>query len=342
MPRPLVLVVVGVAALALTEAVRAVARLLGRRSPMVAGMGRRAHRSFQFLTVALALDITLRNQGWHGRWPHVAIHLLDILAILSGGWAVATLLFVVQDAALGRQRTDTRDNRMARTVHTRVLLLRRVTVAVVALLAAAGVLGTFREARVLGASALASAVVVAAVVAFAAQTVLGNVIAGLQMAFGKALQLDDVVVVEGEWGRVEEMTLTYVVVHLWDDRRLILPNSYFTTRPFQNWTRELASLVGTVEFELDWSVPAEDMRAELGAILADAGGRWDGRVCVLQVTDAVRGLVRLRALVSAKDAPDLWELRCLVRERLVAWLREHHPHALPRLRTQVPGREGPR
>lgn len=341
MPRPVVLVVAGLATLIVTEVVRWLIRWAGRRSPVLAGMSRRAYRSFQFLAVTLSLDVTLRHQRWHGRWPHVAIHTLDILAIVGGAWAVAILLLVVQDAALGRYRTDFQDNRAARALHTRVQLLRRVTIVVVVALAAAGILGTFRQARVLGASVLASAVVVAAVVAFASQALFGNVVAGLQMAFGKALQLDDVVVVDGEWGRIEEMTLTYVVVHIWDDRRLVLPNSYFTTRPFQNWTRVLSSLIGTVEFELDWSVPVEEMRAELGRTVADGGGRWDGRISVLQVTDALHGLVRLRALVSAKDAPDLWELRCLVRERLICWLHETHPHALPRLRTEFTSTSAP-
>jgi hypothetical protein len=201
-------------------------------------------------------------------------------------------------------------------------------------IAIGAMLMTFREARVVGTSILASAGVVAAVSAFAAQALLGNVLAGLQLAFGKSLRLDDVVVVESEWGRVETITLTYVVVHVWDDRRLIFPTSYFTTTPFQNWTHSESSLLGSIEMETDWTVPVTAMREELRTVLAGTD-LWDKRVDVLQVTDAVGGLVRLRALVSAVDAPTLWDLRCHVRERLVDWLRTEHPGALPRSRIEV-------
>lgn len=182
-----------------------------------------------------------------------------------------------------------------------------------------------------GTSLAAGVVVLAGLVTFAAQALLGNVIAGLQIAFSRELRLDDVVVVEGEWGRIQEMKLTYVVLHIWDDRQLVLPNCYFTTQPFQNWTRDLASLVGTVELDLDWSAPVEQMRAELATILADGNGWWDGRVGKLRVTEGLHGLMRVRAEVSAGDANDMWELRCHVRERLTRWLWEQHRGALPRL-----------
>jgi hypothetical protein len=142
------------------------------------------------------------------------------------------------------------------------------------------------------------------------------------------------VVVQGDWGRVEDITLSYVVVHLWDDRRLVLPTSYFTSNAFENWTRHEAALLGTVELDVDWSVPVEAMREELHRILQSTE-LWDGRVSVLQVTDAVGGFVQVRALVSTADAPTGWDLCCLVRERLVAWLQQNEPRALPRSRTDV-------
>lgn len=156
---------------------------------------------------------------------------------------------------------------------------------------------------------------------------------GLQIAFSDAVRLDDVVIVEDEWGRVEEITLTYVVVHLWDDRRLVMPTSYFMSQPFENWTRQEAALLGTVELDRDWSVPTDAMRTELRDIL-DETELWDGRTCVLQVTDATNALVRVRALVSAKDASTLWDLRCLVRERLVARVLREQPDTVPRIRTE--------
>jgi hypothetical protein len=175
--------------------------------------------------------------------------------------------------------------------------------------------------------------VIGAIAALAAQSLLGNVFAGLQIAFSDAIRLDDVVIVEGEWGRIEDITLTYLVVHIWDDRRLVIPTSHFMSKPFENWTRREAALLGTVEIDVDWAMPVDRMRAELRSAV-ESTDLWDGRVCVLQVTDAVNTLVRVRALVSAVDAPTLFDLRCLVRERLVAWARDEHPYALPRLRSE--------
>jgi small-conductance mechanosensitive channel len=160
------------------------------------------------------------------------------------------------------------------------------------------------------------------------------VFSGLQIAFSDAIRLDDVVIVESEWGRVEEITLTYLVVHLWDDRRLVMPTSYFMSKPYENWTREQAALLGTVELDLDWSVDTEAMRQELEDILTGTE-KWDGRANTLQVTDATNTLVRVRALVSAKDAPTLWDLRCMVRERLVNWVQTHEPDSRPRIRAET-------
>jgi small-conductance mechanosensitive channel len=339
--QPLLVVVACLAVLIAVEILHQILVRVGRHLSPIANLSRRGHRPFQVLLVLLTLDIALRHTDLRGPWRYGLTHGLDIAAIAAGAWLLATLLLIAEDAALERFSTDVQDNRSARTVHTQIQLLRRITVAASVVAAIIISLFTFREARLVGTSLLASAGVVAAVVAFAAQALLGNVFAGLQIAFSESLRLEDVVVVNNEWGRVEEITLTYVVIHIWDDRRLVLPTSYFTTTPFENWTRSQASLLGTVEFELDWSVPVEQMRDQLRVILTESQTLWDGRVSVLQVTDAVRGLVRLRALVSARDAPTLWDLRCLVRERLVGWLRESHPQALPRLRAEVGGEVRP-
>ncbi|WP_374223636.1 mechanosensitive ion channel family protein [Arthrobacter sp. ISL-30] len=164
----------------------------------------------------------------------------------------------------------------------------------------------------------------------AAQTSLVNVFAGVQLAFTDAIRVDDVVVVQKEWGRIEEITLTYVVVHIWDDRRLILPSTYFTTTPFENWTRRQSAVMGTVEFDLDWRAPIEAMRSELRTLLASTE-LWDERVGILQVTDATNGFVRVRILLSAADSASLFDLRCLIREAMVMFLQQH-PEALPHLR----------
>jgi hypothetical protein len=192
---------------------------------------------------------------------------------------------------------------------------------------------TFPAIQALGAGLLASAGLISIVAGLAAQTSLVNVFAGIQLAFTGAIRVDDVVVVQKEWGRIEEITLTYVVVHIWDDRRLILPSTYFTTTPFENWTRRQSEVMGTVEFDLDWRAPVEAMRAELKKVLADTP-LWDNRVGVLQITDATAGFVRVRILVSAADSASLFDLRCLIREELVVFLQQNHPTALPHVRLE--------
>ncbi len=268
-------------------------------------------------------------------------HLLLIALIVVGAWWVGAIAFVLEDSALQRYRMDTADNRHARRVRTQITVLRRLTVAVIVVCAVAGILLTFPAARAAGASLLASAGLISIVAGLAAQTSLANVFAGMQIAFTDAIRVDDVVVLEGEWGRIEEITMTYVVVHLWDDRQLIMPSTYFTTTPFQNWTRRAADLLGTVELDLDFGVPVGPMRAELRRLLG-LTDLWDERVGILQVTDAVGGLVRVRALVSAHDAPTLFDLRCFVREGLVDWLQRAAPRPAAHAARARGGRPGPR
>lgn len=311
-----------------------VLRRLGRRVRIAAGLARRSHRPAQLLAGLTGLWIGLKVFGPHERWTPGVSQVLGLTMIAVGAWFLTSLLLVLEDAALSRYRTDVRDNRVARTVHTQVRLIRRVTAAAVAVLALGAMLLALPGARAAGASVLASAGLVGVVAALAAQSLLGNVLAGLQIAFGQSLRLDDVVIVEEEWGRVEEITLTYVVVRIWDDRRLILPTSYFTTQPFENWTHSGAELIGSVELDVDWLVPVERMRAYLTTVLEDSP-LWDERTNVLQVTEAVGGTVRIRALVSAYDAPTLWDLRCVVRESMVTWLRQHHGDAVPRTRVSM-------
>lgn len=328
---PLALAVFGLAALQIVHVVLVRA---GRQVNLATHLARRTHRPAQVVVVLGALWTGTRLALTDRTWSAPASHLLGLALIGAGAWLVTSLLFVIEDTALAHYRTDVLDNRVARTVHTQVRLIRRVTVAVVVVLTVGSMLLTVPGARTVGTSVLASAGLVGVVAALAAQSVLGNMLAGLQIAFGKSLRLDDVVIVEGEWGRIEEITLTYVVLRIWDDRRLILPTSYFTTKPFENWTRTSAALTGSVELDVDWNVAVPRLRALLTSVL-EASPLWDERTNVLQVTDAVGGLIRVRALVSAHDAPTLWDLRCAVRESLVTWLREHHTEALPRVRNEM-------
>ncbi|SCG61580.1 Small-conductance mechanosensitive channel [Micromonospora echinaurantiaca] len=324
-------------ALTLVEVVHRVIRRLGRRSLLMTELTDHAHRPFQVVATVLAVQFAVRFSTGYAvgtDWRQVLLHLLVLAVIASVAWLVAALLVVVEDTALARFRVDVPDNRHARRVRTQVVMLRRLTIAVIVVLAVGVMLMTFPSVRGIGAGVLTSAGVAGVVAALAAQSLLGNVFAGLQLAFSDAVRLDDVVVVEGEWGRIEELTLTYVVVQIWDDRRLILPTSYFTSTPFQNWTRTEAAVLGTAEFDVDWAIPVQAMREELRR-LVESSDLWDRRVCVLQVTDATGGTITVRALVSAADAGSLWDLRCLVREHLVAWVRDQRPTALPRMRAEV-------
>ena len=330
----LAVVVAAGAALVLVEAIHMVLTRIGKRSTLVADLARTAHRPFRAAVLIFAVQQALRAGVGEFAGRAAVLHLMILAVIASIAWLVGALLLVVEDAALARWRTDVEDNLKARRVKTQVVMLRRVTIAGIVVLAIAVMLMTFPEVRALGATLLASAGLISVIAALAAQSTLGNLIAGLQLAFNDAVRVDDVVVVEKEWGRIEELTLTYVSVQIWDDRRLILPTSYFTTKPFQNWTRTGSAVLGTAEVDVDWSAPVEDLRTELRRV-CEGTELWNGKVCVLQVTEAIGGMVRLRALVSADDAGALWDLRCLVRERLVTWVWEHSQGALPRLRADT-------
>lgn len=304
---------------------------LARRSPVVADISRRGRTPLRALLVLAAVIAVLDAAPAAGAWQGPLVRLLGLALIGTVGWFVAVAVFAAADLALARYDVDVVDNRHARRVRTQISLLRRLAVVVIGVLAAAAMLLTFPSARAAGASILASAGVISLVAGLAAQTSLANVFAGLQLAFTDAIRVDDVVVVEDEWGRIEEITLTYVVVHIWDDRRMVLPSTYFTTTPFENWTRKESAVLGSVELDVDWTMPFDAMRDELDRLLA-GNPLWDRRVGVLQVTDAVGTLIRVRALLSAQDAGALFDLRCQVRESLVTWLQREHGHGLPRLR----------
>jgi small-conductance mechanosensitive channel len=266
----------------------------------------------------------------------VARHLLALVLIASLAWLAAAVLDAVAEVVERRYRIDVPDNLAARQVQTQVQILRRVAWVVVGVVALSAALMTFPGIRRLGVSLFASAGVAGIVVGFAARPTLSNLVAGLQVAITQPIRIDDVVIVEGEWGRIEEIRLTYVVVRIWDERRLVVPTSYFLEQPFQNWTRTSAELLGTAYLYADYTVPVDELRAELHRVLDDTD-LWDGPTWGLQVTDATERTLQLRAVMSAADAGRAWELRCHVREALVAFLQAHHPESLPRLRTELRG-----
>jgi small-conductance mechanosensitive channel len=251
---------------------------------------------------------------------------------------VAFLLYRAIDAAtalvLSRHRIDVDDNLQARAIYTQVVVLKKVAVTIVVIFTLASMLMVFEPVRQFGASILASAGVAGLVVGFAAQKSIATLLAGFQIALTQPIRVDDVVIVEGEWGRIEEITLTYVVVCIWDLRRLVVPITYFIEQPFQNWTRTSADLLGTVELHVDYTVPVEALRTRLTSIL-ESSRHWDRKVNVLQVTDATEQTLVVRALASAANASSCWDLRCEVREKLVAYLRREHPESFPRVRGRL-------
>ena len=263
-------------------------------------------------------------------------HLVGLGLIGTTAWAIVSVTWLADDVILARYSVDELNNLEARAVRTQIAILRRVTVVVVAVITLAIMLLTFPGAQSLGASLLASAGIVGIVVGLAARPVLSNLLAGIQIALTQPIRLDDVVVIDGEWGRIEEITTTYVVVRIWDLRRLIVPLSSVIGQSFENWTRRTANILGTVTIHADYAVPVDEVRSELKRIL-EASGLWDGIAWGLQVTGATDRTVELRALMSAADSSAAWDLRCLVRERLIAFLQAQHPDALPRLRTELGG-----
>ena len=279
--------------------------------------------AFTFPTVA----------GWPNL-PSQVNHGFLIATIILSTWLVSALLGYGLALAVVRYDVAVPDNRNARRAQTQILIVRRLVVVIVVIVGFASVLLTFPGVQALGTSVLASAGVVSIIAGLAAQSTLSNVFAGVQLAFSDAIRVDDVVVVNTEWGRIEEITLTYVVVHIWDDRRLVVPSTYFTSNPFENWTRTSSQLLGEIDFDLDWRVSTAAMRTQLGVILKSTAN-WDGRTQVLQVTDAVGGFVHVRILVSAKDSPTLFDLRCFVREAMVDWVQQQNPQTMPRTRISI-------
>lgn len=267
-------------------------------------------------------------QDLRGVFTHGFVIVLIVLAAYLLTAALAGLEEMVLDRFRGSETSP-----HARRVRTQMQVIRRVGVAVVWVSALAGSLLTFESFRAIGAALFTSAGVLSIIAGLAAQTSLGNLFAGIQIAFTDAVRVGDLVRVGTEFGTIEELTLTYVVVRTWDDRRLIMPSTYFTTTTFENWTRREANLLGTVELDLDYLAPVKALRVELQRIVS-ASDLWDGRTCNMQVTEATDGRIRLRAVVSAASAGNVWDLRCQVREELVDWIQREAPYALIRTRLE--------
>ncbi|HDZ56088.1 MAG TPA: mechanosensitive ion channel [Pseudomonas xinjiangensis] len=258
---------------------------------------------------------------------------LAIIGVFT--WLGLRAVDAIQQAILLQNPVNISNNLRARRIQTQTRVLTRTLSVLVLIIGVAGMLMTFPAARQFGASLLASAGLAGLAVGFAARPVLGNMIAGLQIAITQPIRLDDVVIVEGEWGRIEEITGTYVVVRVWDNRRLVVPLQWFIENPFQNWTRHTSSLLGSVFFWVDYSVPMVPLRQELERLCQSVPELWDGEVCILQVTDCNERAMQVRVLASSGDSSLSWDLRCYLREHLLCYINDNYPGALPKLRALV-------
>jgi hypothetical protein len=264
-------------------------------------------------------------------WLPVAARVLDIALIVIAGWILLVVARVVEQGALRRFPDTGLGDRHSRHARTKITLMRRVTDAITVTIVVAAALWTIPSVREVGVGIFASAGVVGVVFGLAAQTSLSNIFAGLQIAFTDGIRIDDIVEIEGRWGRIEEITLTYVVVRVWDGTSLILPCTYFTTTPFLNWTHQGTSATGTVEIGVDWLVPVDELRTELGRVLATSP-HWNGVTGALHVEDTSGPVVTLVAEVSAVDGDALTPLRRDVREGLMRFIQGQHADMVPRAR----------
>ena len=323
-----------VALLAHSAVARILHRIVDVRHPYLAGVltGTRPLTRLAFLIVALfvALPVAPFEPGVTSGLAH----LLLVVGIVLIGWIAITASHIVAGLYLQRFQLDVDDNLLARKHVTQVRVLQRVVVTLLIIVTVAAALMTFEPVRQYGVSLFASAGVAGLVVGLAARPVLSNLIAGIQIAVTQPIRIEDAVVIENESGRIEEITSTYVVVRLWDMRRMIVPLTYFIEKPFQNWTRESANQISAVHINVDYTTPVDKVRAKAEEIVTTSP-LWDGNLVKLHVTEADAQSMQLRVIASARSSGDAFELRCEIREKLIGFLQSELPQALPRQRQQT-------
>jgi small-conductance mechanosensitive channel len=333
----LILAFAAIIALLLHSAVaKLLQRIVRRRHPYLAGILTGTRRLSQAALVIAALFIALPVAPFAPEIKTSLATALLIAAIVLIGWIAITTSHVLADLYLLQFRLDVADNMLARKHVTQVRVLRRVVDTLLIMVTVGAVLMTFEPVRQFGVSLFASAGVAGLVVGLAARPVLSNLIAGIQLAVTQPIRIDDAIVIENESGNVEEITSTYVVVRLWDLRRMIVPLTYFIEKPFQNWSRESMSLIGTVLIDVDFTTPVDRVRAKAEEI-AKASPLWDGNLIKLQVTDSDAETMALRVIVTARSSGDTFDLRCELREKLIAYLQAELPGSLPRRRQEASG-----
>ncbi len=301
--------------------------------PMLRIIMQRVRKPALAIVLITALGPVLPFVGLPEGYMASAGKAAGILWFLALGWLMVAAVYTVEDLMMLRYDISSADNLKARRVRTQLQLLRRMAIILLMVIDAGLILSLFRDSQIwhYGAGLLASAGLASLVLATAAKSTAENMLAGLQIALTEPIRLDDVVIVEGEWGKIEEITTTYVVVAIWDYRRLVVPLTYFIEKPFQNWTRETANLMGTSFLYVDYSVPVPALRAELTRLL-EGQAQWDRKVVACQVTNLSEQTMEVRCLMSARNAPDLFDLRCIVREGMIEFLQKQYPEAFPRTR----------
>ena len=292
-------------------------------------LGKPARAIFLLTCALLALPLLPISSG-----IEQTVHHWLVMAMVVGiGWFAAGCIYVLQAFMLRRYDVTVTNNLRARSVQTQFQVFRRILIAFIVVITIGALLWTFNDARIwkYGTGLLTSAGIATLIIASAAKSTASNFLAGLQIALTEPIRIEDVVVVDGEWGRIEEITSAYVVVRIWDLRRLIVPLTYFIETPFQNWTRSSSDILGTAFLYVDYSIPVEELRNQLNAIVHPAP-QWDGKVCGLQVTNLTEHTMELRCLISTRNSGDGFDLRCIIREKMTAWIQQNYPDAFPTAR----------
>ncbi|MBL4675151.1 MAG: mechanosensitive ion channel [Mucilaginibacter sp.] len=291
-------------------------------------------RSLNHFIPLLTLNILLPYFALKDNYAADLRRWFGILLVISFAVLLTNAIKILEDFIYYKYDFNKEDNLKERKVRTQLSFVRKLSTVTIILITLALILLSFDSVRKLGAGLLTGVGIGGIIIGFAAQKSLGNLLAGFQIAFTQPIRIDDVLVVEGEWGRVEDITLTYVVLNIWDQRRLILPINYFIEKPFQNWTRTTSQLLGTVFLYVDYEVPTDVLRTELARLL-DATPLWDKRVGIIQVTDVKPSTIELRVLVSARNSSIAFDLRCYIRENLIKYLQQNYPSSLPKNRIEI-------
>lgn len=324
---------IGLALLLHTAATILVQRFL---QPDGAGLPilRRAKALTRLVAILIGIVVALPAAEFNATITLLAQRFLHIgLAVLTG-WTVLIAINTTAELAISRHRIDIENNLEARRVRTQVAVLRRIAIVIVVLVTTAAVLISFPAVQAYGVSLFASAGFASVILGLAARPILTNLFAGVQIALTQPIRIDDVVIIEGEWGWIEEITTTYVVVRIWDLRRLVVPLAHFIEKPFENWTRESATIIGSIIWHVDYTMPVDALRAKFME-LVKAHPLWDGQVANLQVVEASDATLKVRGLVGARNSSQAWDMRCDIRERMIAWLQAEHGNSLPLTRARL-------